>query len=176
MKSRCCLCLCVCLYIPPSIFARQRLGRNVTAVTNTHLAIEELLDGSFSVWPVSYEGKWAISSSKKFLLFSVFKFANYIPTLLKHIDMDMVAGIAQLVDPGLRTWIGARFPSGARDFSRLHSAHTGYGAHTAVYPGDTGHFLPESKTAGATHLHLGTRLKMRGAIPPLAHTSSWRRA
>jgi hypothetical protein len=45
MRSRCCLCVCLC--IPPIvarerlgknplIVARQRLGRNVTAVTNTH--------------------------------------------------------------------------------------------------------------------------------------------
>jgi hypothetical protein len=33
--------------------ARQRLGRNVTAVTNTHETIEELLDASFSMWPLS---------------------------------------------------------------------------------------------------------------------------
>jgi hypothetical protein len=39
------------------IVARQRLGRNVTAVTNTHATIEELLDASFSMWPVSYQGK-----------------------------------------------------------------------------------------------------------------------
>jgi hypothetical protein len=37
--------------------ARQRLGRNVTAVTNTHATIEELLDASFSMRPVSYQGK-----------------------------------------------------------------------------------------------------------------------
>jgi hypothetical protein len=42
--------------IPPTV-ARQRLGRNVAAVTNTHATIEELLDVSFSLWPVSYEGK-----------------------------------------------------------------------------------------------------------------------
>jgi hypothetical protein len=46
-----------------SIVARQRLGKNVTAITNTHATIEELLDASFSMWPVSYEGKYAISSS-----------------------------------------------------------------------------------------------------------------
>jgi hypothetical protein len=39
------------------IVARQRLGRNFTAVTNTHAIIEELSDVSFSVWPVSYQGK-----------------------------------------------------------------------------------------------------------------------
>jgi hypothetical protein len=41
----------------PLIVARQRLGRNVTAVTNAHATIEELLDASFSMWPVSYQGK-----------------------------------------------------------------------------------------------------------------------
>jgi hypothetical protein len=52
----------------PPIFARQRLGRYFNAVTNTHATIEELLDASFSMWPVSYQGKWAISSSQNFLL------------------------------------------------------------------------------------------------------------
>jgi hypothetical protein len=41
----------------PLIVASQRLGRNVTAVTNTHATIEELLDASFSMRPVSYQGK-----------------------------------------------------------------------------------------------------------------------
>jgi hypothetical protein len=41
----------------PLIVARQRLGRNVTAVTNTHAKIEEVLDASFSMWPVLYQGK-----------------------------------------------------------------------------------------------------------------------
>jgi hypothetical protein len=49
------------------IVPRQWLGRNVTAVTNTHATIEELLDASFSMWPVSYQGKQAISSSQNFL-------------------------------------------------------------------------------------------------------------
>jgi hypothetical protein len=39
------------------IVARQRLSRNVTAITNTHATIEELLDVSFSMWPVYYQGK-----------------------------------------------------------------------------------------------------------------------
>jgi hypothetical protein len=37
--------------------ARQRLGTEVTAVTNTHATTEELLGASFSMWPVSYKGK-----------------------------------------------------------------------------------------------------------------------
>jgi hypothetical protein len=90
MRSRCFLCVCVCIPLiitrqrlgknpltvakqrlgkKPPIVARQRLGRNVTAVTNTHPTTEELLDASFSIWPVSYQGKQAISSSQNFLLF-----------------------------------------------------------------------------------------------------------
>jgi hypothetical protein len=59
MRSRCCVCACVCVCVSvyPSIVARQRLGRNVTAVTNTQATIEELLEASFSMWPVSYQGK-----------------------------------------------------------------------------------------------------------------------
>jgi hypothetical protein len=49
-------CVCICLCILP-IVARQRLGRNITAVMNTHATIEELLEALFSVWPVSYQGK-----------------------------------------------------------------------------------------------------------------------
>jgi hypothetical protein len=58
----------------PSIVARKRLGRNDTAVTNTQAIIEELLDASFSMWPVSYQGKQAISSSQYFLLRIQFKY------------------------------------------------------------------------------------------------------
>jgi hypothetical protein len=70
MRSRCCLCVCarVRLCIPlivarqrlgkyPLIFGRQRLGRKVAAVTTPHETIEELLDASISMWPVSYRGK-----------------------------------------------------------------------------------------------------------------------
>jgi hypothetical protein len=41
----------------PLIVAKQRLDRNVTAVTNTHATIEQLLDALFSMWPVTYQGK-----------------------------------------------------------------------------------------------------------------------
>jgi hypothetical protein len=78
MRSRCCLCVCLCIPLivarqrlgkNPTIVARQRLGKkNVTKVTNTHATIEELLDASFSMLPVSYQGKQAISYSQNFLL------------------------------------------------------------------------------------------------------------
>jgi hypothetical protein len=45
----------------PPVVARQRLSRNITAVTNTHATIEELLDASFLMWPMSYQGKYACS-------------------------------------------------------------------------------------------------------------------
>jgi hypothetical protein len=47
----------VCLYLYPSIVALQRFGKNVTAATNTHVTIEELLDALFSIWSVSYQKK-----------------------------------------------------------------------------------------------------------------------
>jgi hypothetical protein len=42
----------VCMYV-----ARQRLGKHVTVATNTHAAIEELLDASFSMRFVLYQRK-----------------------------------------------------------------------------------------------------------------------
>jgi hypothetical protein len=81
MRSPCCLCFCVsprllnawtnlyetaylinashqsvCLYLYTPIVARQRQGKNVTPVTNTHATIE-LLDASFNMWSVSYQRK-----------------------------------------------------------------------------------------------------------------------
>jgi hypothetical protein len=53
----------VCPYMYSPLVARQRLGKNVTAATNTQAAIEELLDASFYMLSVSYQGKKAISSS-----------------------------------------------------------------------------------------------------------------
>jgi hypothetical protein len=37
--------------------------------TNTHATKEELFEASFSMWPVSYQGKQGMSSSQNFLLF-----------------------------------------------------------------------------------------------------------
>jgi hypothetical protein len=48
--------LSVCLCIPP-IVARQCFGEYVPAATNTHAAMEELFDASFSVRSVSYKRK-----------------------------------------------------------------------------------------------------------------------
>jgi hypothetical protein len=46
--------------------ARQRLGNKVTAATNTY-ATEELLDASFSMRFVSYQGKYTINSFQNLL-------------------------------------------------------------------------------------------------------------
>jgi hypothetical protein len=43
------------LLVKNPIVAIQRLGRNVTAVTNTHATIDKLLVALFSMWPVSYQ-------------------------------------------------------------------------------------------------------------------------
>jgi hypothetical protein len=45
-----------CLYVYPPTVDRQRLGKNVTASTNTHETIEELLD-TFSMRSVSHKRK-----------------------------------------------------------------------------------------------------------------------
>jgi hypothetical protein len=37
----------VCLYVYFSVVVRQRLGKKVTAATNIHAPLEELLDASF---------------------------------------------------------------------------------------------------------------------------------
>jgi hypothetical protein len=47
----------VCLYVYPPIVARQQLGKNVTASTNTYAAIEELMDASFSMRSVVHQRK-----------------------------------------------------------------------------------------------------------------------
>jgi hypothetical protein len=48
--------LSVCLRISalPTV-ARQRLGKHVPAVPNTHTTVEVLLDVVFSMWSMSYE-------------------------------------------------------------------------------------------------------------------------
>jgi hypothetical protein len=48
--------VCVYMCIPP-IVARQRLGKHVTASTNTHVTIDELLYASFSMRTVLYKRK-----------------------------------------------------------------------------------------------------------------------
>jgi hypothetical protein len=44
----------VSVCVPP-VIARQRLGKNVSAATNTHTTTEDLLDASFSMRSVSHQ-------------------------------------------------------------------------------------------------------------------------
>jgi hypothetical protein len=72
-----------------------------------------------------------------------------------------------------------RFPARPGNFSLHHRVQTGSGAHLASYPMGTGAFsLWQSgrDVKLTTHLHLVPRSRMRGAIPPLPNTSSWRGA
>jgi hypothetical protein len=74
------------IHLPPTITARQQLSKNVPAAIYTHTKREELLEGVFSMWSVSYQipkGAQVISCSQNFLLiilpFDVTQFA-----ILKH--------------------------------------------------------------------------------------------
>jgi hypothetical protein len=60
-------CLCVFVFIPP-VVARQRLCKHVPTEMNTHAAIKELFETSFSMRSMYYQRKWAIISVK----FSIF--------------------------------------------------------------------------------------------------------
>jgi hypothetical protein len=64
---------------------------------------------------------------------------------------------------------------GCRDSS--FGIATGYGAHPASYPLDTGVTLLGGKAIGAWSHHApssGAEVKNSGVIPPLPHTYSWR--
>jgi hypothetical protein len=54
-----------------STVARQRLGKNITVATNTHAAIEELLESSFSMRFVSLERKVGDYFFPVFFLFEI---------------------------------------------------------------------------------------------------------
>jgi hypothetical protein len=41
----------------PHVVAKQRLGKNITAATNTEAKIKEILDASFSMRPALYQRK-----------------------------------------------------------------------------------------------------------------------
>jgi hypothetical protein len=71
----------------------------------------------------------------------------------------------RLDDRGFRV----RFPAGAGHFSLHHRVQTGSGSHSASYPMVNRGSFRENKAAGAWNwpLHLLSRSKMRGAIPPV---------
>jgi hypothetical protein len=90
----------------PSIVAKQRLGRNVTAVTNTQAAIEELLDASFSMWPVSYQGKYTISSSQNFLV--LFRYMELVPKVCPHLSFTLCIYRLYSVKYNVNVWSKAK--------------------------------------------------------------------
>jgi len=72
---------------------------------------------------------------------------------------------------GLRHgWSGVRIPVETRDFSLLQYVQTGCGTHPASYSVGTVVLSQGSSSRGVnlnTHLHLVSRLRVDGAIPPL---------
>jgi hypothetical protein len=70
--------LCV-LLVGDGVIRRQRLGKDVTAVTNTDASLEELLDASFSMRSVSYQRKEEMRSSKNFLfVYTLFECSDFM--------------------------------------------------------------------------------------------------
>jgi hypothetical protein len=61
----------VFLYVYPLLVARQRLGKNITAATNTHATIEELFDASFSVRCLSYQSRRLVPTRTFFIVLHV---------------------------------------------------------------------------------------------------------
>jgi hypothetical protein len=59
----------VCQYVYPPIVARQRLGKNVTAATDTHTKIEEFWDASFYA---AHSRKTGICYFPQFLVYASF--------------------------------------------------------------------------------------------------------
>jgi len=65
--------------------------------------------------------------------------------------------------------------AGAKIFSLRHRVQTGSAAHPTSYPVGTGGSSSGVKRREAEHSrHVVPRLRMRGAIPLLPHTSLWR--
>jgi len=71
---------------------------------------------------------------------------------------------------------GVRFPAVTGIFR--FRVHIVFGSHLPPSLLSTGDSFNGGKVAGGvkltTHLHLAPRLRIRGVIPPLSHTSSWR--
>jgi hypothetical protein len=86
---------------------------------------------------------------------------------------------------GSGLWAGysrVAVPAGTGNFSLHHRVQNGSGARPASYPMGTRGSFPGGKATGVrgmkltTHLHLVPRSSMRGVIPLLPNTPSWRGA
>jgi hypothetical protein len=77
----------------------------------------------------------------------------------------------------LRPWRQGFDSRQGQCYFSLPHVKTGSGAHPPSYPTGTGNSFPEVQRSGmklTTYIHLVPRLRMRGAILPFPHTSSWR--
>jgi hypothetical protein len=75
--------------------------------------------------------------------------------------------------------IGIRGPTGARDFTLLHSVETGSGAHPSSLPVAIGSPSPgvkQPQREADTSPPSSSEVRTGGATPPLPDTSSWRGA
>jgi hypothetical protein len=76
-----------------------------------------------------------------------------------------------------KSWrIGFLFPAGARNSLPFLNIHTVSGAHPTSYSSRTGWRLsPDAKRPerDVVHRHLFPMLRLRGAVLPFPHTSSW---
>jgi len=70
-------------------------------------------------------------------------------------------------------WVNDRGSIPGRGWDLSHCIQTGTGAHPTSYPKGNGD-SPGVKRPERDYSHLVPRLRMRGAVPPLPHTSSWR--
>jgi hypothetical protein len=127
-------------------------------------------------------------------IFQIFTYSSWmiilssnsrLTTVAEKASLNYLAGIAQYSDL-VTGWtigaIGVRFSpgEGATNFSLRHCVQNSSGAHPASYPMCTRGSLPgDLRGQGVrltTDLHLASRLRIRGAIPPLLHMPSRRGA
>jgi hypothetical protein len=76
------------------------------------------------------------------------------------------------------TFLPFTLSSATGNSSLSHRVQTGSGTHPASYKMGPGGSFSQGKVAGVmkltTHLYLVPTSRIRGAIPPLTHKSSWR--
>jgi hypothetical protein len=71
-----------CLYVYSHTVSRQRLGKNVTAATNTHATTNEFLAASFCMRSMPYQRKLGYYFSPEFLVFNLILHSSHTKTLL----------------------------------------------------------------------------------------------
>jgi hypothetical protein len=82
------------------------------------------------------------------------------------------SSVGRVTGYGLEGW--GSFSVRGKGFSLFHSLQTGPGAHPASYPTGTGNSVIKRPESEAYRSHpFNAEVKNDGAIPPLAHMSSW---